>query len=356
MKKVLLALVLIGLSAPLSTHAVVNSINGQTALDQSLVSPGSNATNTMHMDIVQVGTDTNRFRWDGTPWRIDQGGTGVQSLPAGLLVGNGASPLTAASILSPLTFTSNQLGCQMATSTQDGCLTAADWIRFDAATQGGGSPAGNNKEIQFNDSGSFGANSKFVFDPVTGYFGVGSAEPSSPLTFVDLMSETAVSPNIGARYSITNYNTGASPLPVLALRAARGTRANPSAILQNDFLGRIAFNGFDGTAFPAQGSISINAIAEENWTSAGQSAGLLIVTKSVGSTILTEKLRLTADGDFRVPRGDVSVGASNSGVTKVTIDSSDAGSCLVMKDSDGDGYTYITVNDGAMTASTDPCN
>lgn len=38
---------------------------------------------------------------------------------------------------------------------------------------GGGSPAGSNTEIQFNDSGSFGADSRFAFDSVLGQFDIG---------------------------------------------------------------------------------------------------------------------------------------------------------------------------------------
>lgn len=76
---------------PSSAHAVVNSINGLTDAGQLLVSPGSNAVNSMHMDIIQFGTDTHRFRWDGSPWRVNQGGTGLLTPPSlgQLLVGDG---------------------------------------------------------------------------------------------------------------------------------------------------------------------------------------------------------------------------------------------------------------------------
>ena len=81
---------------PSSAHAVVNSINGLTDAAQLLVSPGSNAVNSMHMDIIQVGTDTHRFRWDGSPWRVNQGGTGLLTLPSlgQLLVGDGLDGYT----------------------------------------------------------------------------------------------------------------------------------------------------------------------------------------------------------------------------------------------------------------------
>lgn len=47
---------------------------------------------------------------------------------------------------------------------------------------GGGTPAGNNKEIQFNNDGSFGASPAFVWDNVNGRLGIGTDSPSAKLT------------------------------------------------------------------------------------------------------------------------------------------------------------------------------
>lgn len=81
-------------SVPFKASAAIDQLNGLTDIIQSLITPGSSATNTMHMDIVPVGTDRHRFRWDGTPWRVDQGGTGATNfVESGLLVGNGTSPV-----------------------------------------------------------------------------------------------------------------------------------------------------------------------------------------------------------------------------------------------------------------------
>lgn len=48
----------------------------------------------------------------------------------------------------------------------------------------------------------------------------------------------------------------------------------------------------------------------------------------------------------------------STGTTTARIDSNSTtkGSCLVMKDIDGVGYTYVTANNGALSASTVPCN
>ena len=64
--------------------------------------------------------------------------------------------------------------------------------------------------------------------------------------------------------------------------------------------------------------------------------------------------------------GQVGIGTStpgtlldvfSTGTSTVRVDSNNAsrGSCLVMKDRDGVGYTYITANDGVLTASTVSC-
>jgi hypothetical protein len=118
------ALVAIVSIIPLSTSAAIDSLNGLTAAAQSLVSPGPNATNTMHMDIIQVGTDKHRFRWDGSPWRVNQGGTGLLGAPlfGELLVGNG-------------------LGGYNLLATSSLGITAT--------------PGGSNGELQFNDNGVF---------------------------------------------------------------------------------------------------------------------------------------------------------------------------------------------------------
>lgn len=48
----------------------------------------------------------------------------------------------------------------------------------------------------------------------------------------------------------------------------------------------------------------------------------------------------------------------STGTTTARIDNNSAtkGGCLIMKDSDGSGYSYISVNNGVMTVSTNPCN
>jgi hypothetical protein len=132
---------------PLSAFAAVNSINGLTAADQSLVSPNSGATNTMHMDIITVGTDTHRFKWDGTPWRVDQGGTGWANFTAGALIyGNGTGQLatTTPATLGQILQSNGTFPTWVSTSSL-GIVAQA---------------AGSDREIQFNQGGNLSSNSQ----------------------------------------------------------------------------------------------------------------------------------------------------------------------------------------------------
>lgn len=390
-------------------------------------------------------------------------GDGLLSIVNGLL--------TTASVQSPLTFANNVLGCPLATSTQNGCLSASDWIRFDAAASGGGSadPAGSNKEIQFNDNGIFGASSKFVFDTTTGFLGVGTSTQYRPNQRWEFMSETANAN--GTTFVHTNYNDGFAPIAAFQARTARGTAASPSAVLANDGIGVLAFNGFDGTVFPASAPTLIRGFASENWSGNTWGSGLQFFTTANGGTTRTEKMRIAANGNIGIGttspfaklsvigggffsdlviENDLTVGSDMSiaghvvlqraaeentqscvsvnpddgelvwnggwpclfgerstpqattpiaywkgqhhlssddnaallwdsvnkrlavgtsspqfaldvfsaATTTIRMDgsSSSRGGCIVMKDSDGNGYSYITVNDGVLSASTIPCN
>jgi hypothetical protein len=123
--------------SPLSAYAAIDSLSGLTAAAQQLVSPGASATNTMHMDIVQVGADKHRFRWDGTPWRVDQGGTGLLASPVfgQLLIGDGLG------------------GYELIATSSLGVIASA---------------AGSDKEIQFNNAGDLGGLVALTWDDSLG--------------------------------------------------------------------------------------------------------------------------------------------------------------------------------------------
>ncbi len=48
--------------------------------------------------------------------------------------------------------------------------------------------------------------------------------------------------------------------------------------------------------------------------------------------------------------------SSATSTTRFDTDSTSKGACLVLKDRDGVGYTYVTANNGTLTASATACN
>ena len=78
MKKIMIASVLMGVTFalfPPVSFAALNTLDGLTASQQFLATT-SDAT-TMHMKISNSGGNTHLFQWDGIPWAVNQGGTGV---------------------------------------------------------------------------------------------------------------------------------------------------------------------------------------------------------------------------------------------------------------------------------------
>lgn len=77
MKKFLFVISAILFAVPGVSLAAINSLNGLTGTTQTLATTSA-ATSTMHMRILSSGT-SHSFRWDNTPWLMNQGGTGATS-------------------------------------------------------------------------------------------------------------------------------------------------------------------------------------------------------------------------------------------------------------------------------------
>lgn len=81
MKKLLpIALFVLFFCTVTPTHAAINRMNDLTVPNQFLAT--TTGTTTSHMRVISSG-NTHTFQWDGTPWRVDQGGTGTTSFANG---------------------------------------------------------------------------------------------------------------------------------------------------------------------------------------------------------------------------------------------------------------------------------
>lgn len=98
---------------------------------------------------------------------------------------------------------------------------------LEAALSVSASPAGSNTEIQYNDNGSLGASSNFVFDGT--HLGIGVSSPDAELHIVSSGLDNTV--------FICNSNTGSEASPVLTMKRDSASPDN------GDYLGQIKFQG-----------------------------------------------------------------------------------------------------------------
>ena len=151
----------------------------------------------------------------------------------------------------------------------------------------------------------------------TGLVGIGTVNPGDKLVVygpvaigasnaIDLASST------GARVPLRMVNdngslwtgggmineTYGSFAPGYLGRYARGTAAVPSQVLANDRISFLVGSGFGTANFINSGAINI--YAEENFTDSSSGVYINFQTCSIGSTIRTEKVRITANGEVQV--------------------------------------------------------
>ncbi len=106
---------------------------------------------------------------------------------------------------------------------------------------GGGSPAGSDSQIQYNNGGSFGGASGLVYDDSNARVGIGIAAPDSTLhVHADSINNGAVT------ISQADNSSDASQLD---LSKARGSGASPAAVQNSDFIGQVRFLAYDGDSY-----------------------------------------------------------------------------------------------------------
>jgi len=141
-------------------------------------------------------------------------------------------------------------------------------------------PAGLTTEVQFNDAGSFGANSGFTFSKVTGALTVKSISLTTPLAFSS-GGANAVSYTTGA--FLTSNGTA---FVSVANTGTAGTFANAShvPVITTDAYGRVS--SVTNTAIQAA-STSVAGIAQLNDTITSTSTTQAATANSVKTAYLT---------------------------------------------------------------------
>ena len=95
-------------------------------------------------------------------------------------------------------------------------------------------------------------------------------------------------------------------------RRSRGTSlTSPTATQALNNMGGLAMGGFNGTSYAI--GAKVKAITNQNWTTSAQGTNLIFETTSDNSTTVTERMRITSDGNLLVGSTNADVGGSVKG-------------------------------------------
>jgi hypothetical protein len=96
-------------------------------------------------------------------------------------------------------------------------------------------------------------------------------------------------------------------------RTANGTATSPTAVQLNMGLGVNAFYGYGATGYSASARAAFSAFAAENWTDTAQGTYFTVSTTPVGSTTLTEAMRISSAGILTLPVAPLPIGSGGTG-------------------------------------------
>ena len=188
-------------------------------------------------------------------------------------------------------------------------------------------------------------------------FTLNSGEGSAIST--DVNGRVKISPSSAlTSLTVTNFTTTdltATRVTSTAITSTRMTMTeghftNNAAVYFNANGGGILVNG--GYLFAVQGLYVQGTATFRGNLANDTSAALSILGGTSGITNFTTKVGINSSS----PIGALGLNSGTGATTTVFLDStSTKGACVVIKDSDGSGYTYLTANNGAGTFSTTNC-
>lgn len=149
--------------------------------------------------------------------------------------------------------------------------------------------------------------SPFVIDNA-GLVGIGTATPTTKLT----ISNNTVLPSAGAPAGTNLWQVGVDATQNLItldgfansnsviFRRASGTAASPSAVTSNATIGAISARGYGATGYSSVSRAQMLLVTSEAWTDSAQGARITFLTTQIGTTSLTEKMRIDDAGNVGI--------------------------------------------------------
>lgn len=220
---------------------------------------------------------------DGTNGQILQtNGSGVLSWSANSASGMANPTTTTGDVIFSSTTGTPGTPSRLGIGTAGQCLIVTAGVPAWGSCAGGAAAAGTDTQVQFNTTGSFGADAGLTWNNTT--------------KAVTLSSDLASTTISGLVLNQFNTVTGSR----LMMRSARGSAAIPSALQANDLIGTITARGYGTTAFGSNSVAGINFNAAENFTDSAQGTYMAFSTSLIGSATRVERLRISDTGNVGV--------------------------------------------------------
>ncbi|MGE5084965.1 MAG: tail fiber domain-containing protein, partial [Bacillota bacterium] len=131
-----------------------------------------------------------------------------------------------------------------------------------------------------------GANERMRID-ASGNVGIGKTTPSGILH------------TYGTSAIYFDRAGGATPAHLL-LRSTTGSIGAETAATSGQFLGKISFQGYNGSAFTTGSDAGIAGIADENWTATANGSSLHLYTVQNGTTSRSERMTISNAGNVGI--------------------------------------------------------
>lgn len=158
----------------------------------------------------------------------------------------------------------------------------------------------------WSDSDTLG-NSNIYQEVSTGNIGIKTTSPKATLEInrntgaPDLVTGTILhlvggDGEIGrALFDSYGGTTGGTAFPSFTFRRSRGTQASKTALLKDDLIGAMQWQGYNGSAYTSA-RVAFNAYTDEDWTSSAQGTYMSIRATPRGSTSNAEIFRVNGTG------------------------------------------------------------